>query len=87
MASFKVTLNADQANKINKLLPTGYKIVLIEDIKKRQVQSKKKSKVVYVPLDERPLGSRIKKQTVSYREEDFLESNSNVKKIHYDIER
>lgn len=48
----KIILNVDQANKLNRMLPRGYRFILTEEYKKRLAQSKKKSKIVYLPVKE-----------------------------------
>lgn len=44
-------VNVDQAKKINRLMPKGYKLVTSEELKRRINQSKKKKPVTYVPLE------------------------------------
>ena len=44
-------LNIDQVKKINRLMPKGYKVISIDDFKKRVNHSKKKSKILYQPID------------------------------------
>lgn len=48
-------LNVDQAAKINRVLPKGYKLITVEDHNKRLAQMKRKPKIAYVPVAESTL--------------------------------
>ena len=82
------SLNIEQVKKINLLLSRGYKVISIEDFKKRVNQSKKKAKVIYQPISEilpLPQSRRVKQEKSYYEGDDEL---IDVKRnVYFDAEK
>lgn len=81
-------LNIDQAKKINALMPKGYKVISVDDFKKRLNQSKKKSKILYQPTAEilaPPQPRRAKQEKYYYEGEGEDEPNNRT--VHYEFEK
>ena len=85
-------LNVDQAAKLNRMFPKGYKLVVVQEYRKKQAQSKKKSKITYIVPPENSIAKtkksgRRNKYNVSYDQEEAFEPKHSIKAVYYDAER